>query len=75
MRLESYSVSLRLLSALTKKGRRCGLTQLLTGYPLPYSKSNTSKRVERENKSSIFYVIDKQGERCGDAAQALYIIK
>jgi hypothetical protein len=40
-----------------KKGRRSGLTQLLSGYPLPYSKSNTSKRVWKENENSIFYVI------------------
>ena len=61
--LVSYSVSLRLsVQCPDKKGRRCGLTQLLTSYPPPYPKSNTSKGhgLERKNEDSIFYVIDKQ---------------
>ena len=35
-----------------------------------------AKEMKGKHEDSIFYVIDKeQSERCGDAAQALYIIK
>ena len=64
MRLESYPVSLRLLSALTKKAVAAGLPNSSQAILSHILNQTRPKGFEKKNEDSIFYVIDKQREVC-----------